>query len=163
MDIADKEDRDSVMVVNVTESKTGVSKNFTVVDEKEFSTLPSSRHYMSLRPEDALLKLKDCLWITKGILKYEEEAEIPEPESHSAPSTPIIIPTKPSEAGENTLSDREQDKLKATSTTDIPTPTLSGKKPIKPSETYVGTYKNEIKKRSRSSSQNIDKIMLVLA
>ncbi|XP_074034359.1 uncharacterized protein [Leptinotarsa decemlineata] len=39
MKISDIEDRDSVMVVNVPESKTGVSKKFTVVDEKEFSAL----------------------------------------------------------------------------------------------------------------------------
>ncbi|XP_074028553.1 uncharacterized protein [Leptinotarsa decemlineata] len=37
MKISDIEDRDSVMVVNVPESKTGVSKKYTVVDEKEFS------------------------------------------------------------------------------------------------------------------------------
>ncbi|XP_023312404.1 uncharacterized protein LOC108916330 [Anoplophora glabripennis] len=40
MKISDIEDRDSVMVVNVPESKTGVSKKFTIVDEKEFSALP---------------------------------------------------------------------------------------------------------------------------
>ncbi|XP_074030226.1 uncharacterized protein [Leptinotarsa decemlineata] len=51
MKISDIEDRDSVMVVNVRESKTGVSKKFTVVDEKEFSALPLLRLYMSLRPK----------------------------------------------------------------------------------------------------------------
>ncbi|XP_074029109.1 uncharacterized protein isoform X1 [Leptinotarsa decemlineata] len=51
MKISDIEDRDSVMVVNVPESKTGVSKKFTVVDEKEFSALPLLRLYMSLRPK----------------------------------------------------------------------------------------------------------------
>nr|XP_023029865.1 uncharacterized protein LOC111517819 [Leptinotarsa decemlineata] len=48
MKISDIEDRDSVMVVNVPESKTGVSKKFTVV---EFSALPLLRLYMSLRPK----------------------------------------------------------------------------------------------------------------
>nr|XP_023029625.1 uncharacterized protein LOC111517651 [Leptinotarsa decemlineata] len=51
MNISDIEDRDSVMVVNVPKSKTGVSKKFTVVDEKEFSALPLLRLYMSLRPK----------------------------------------------------------------------------------------------------------------
>ncbi|XP_018567561.1 uncharacterized protein LOC108908122 [Anoplophora glabripennis] len=51
MKISDIEDRDSVMVVNVPESKTGVSKKFTIVDEKEFSALPLLRLYMSLRPK----------------------------------------------------------------------------------------------------------------
>ncbi|XP_074038703.1 uncharacterized protein [Leptinotarsa decemlineata] len=51
MKISDIEDRDSVMVVNVPESKTGVSKKFTVVDEKEFSALPLLRFYRSLRPK----------------------------------------------------------------------------------------------------------------
>ncbi|XP_074025424.1 uncharacterized protein [Leptinotarsa decemlineata] len=50
--ISDIEDRDSVIVVNVPESKTGVSKKFTVVDEKGFSALPLLRLYMSLRPKD---------------------------------------------------------------------------------------------------------------
>ncbi|XP_074028911.1 uncharacterized protein isoform X1 [Leptinotarsa decemlineata] len=49
--ISDIEDRDSFMVVNVPESKTGGSKKFTVVDEKEFSALPLLRLYMSLRPK----------------------------------------------------------------------------------------------------------------
>ncbi|XP_023309705.1 uncharacterized protein LOC111691329 [Anoplophora glabripennis] len=46
MKISDIEDRDSVMVVNVPESKTGVSKKFTIVDEKEFSALPLLRLYI---------------------------------------------------------------------------------------------------------------------
>ncbi|KAJ8912180.1 hypothetical protein NQ315_006147, partial [Exocentrus adspersus] len=44
------EDRHSVIVVNVPVSKTGASKKFTVVDDKEFSALPLLRRYISLRP-----------------------------------------------------------------------------------------------------------------
>ncbi|KAK5639943.1 hypothetical protein RI129_010754 [Pyrocoelia pectoralis] len=51
MKIADIDDRDSVIIVNVPESKTRTSKKFAVVDEKEFSTLPLLRRYMSLRPK----------------------------------------------------------------------------------------------------------------
>ncbi|KAJ8914223.1 hypothetical protein NQ315_003586 [Exocentrus adspersus] len=45
MKIVDIEDRHSVIVVNVPESKTGALKKFTVVDDKEFSALPLLRRY----------------------------------------------------------------------------------------------------------------------
>ncbi|KAJ8914929.1 hypothetical protein NQ315_016083, partial [Exocentrus adspersus] len=43
-------DRDSVMVVDIPESKTDIRKKFTIVEENEFSALGQVRKYMSLRP-----------------------------------------------------------------------------------------------------------------
>ncbi|KAJ8914856.1 hypothetical protein NQ315_014869 [Exocentrus adspersus] len=44
------EDRGSVMVVDIPESKMDIRKKFTIVEENEFSALGLVRKYMSLRP-----------------------------------------------------------------------------------------------------------------
>lgn len=44
------EDRGSVMVVDIPESKTDIRKRFTIVEENEFSALGLVRKYMLLRP-----------------------------------------------------------------------------------------------------------------
>lgn len=50
MKISHIEDRGSVMVVDIPESKTDIRKKFTIVEENEFSALSLVRKYMSLRP-----------------------------------------------------------------------------------------------------------------
>lgn len=50
MTINDIEDRGSVMVVNIPESKTGIRRQFTIVEETAFPTLSLIRSYVSLRP-----------------------------------------------------------------------------------------------------------------
>ncbi|KAJ8979947.1 hypothetical protein NQ317_002026 [Molorchus minor] len=46
----DIDDRDSVIVVNISENKTGAPKKITIVDEKDSSASPLLRRYMSLHP-----------------------------------------------------------------------------------------------------------------
>lgn len=52
MKIGDIEDRGSVMVVDIPQTKTGVRRHFTIVEENEFSALSLVRNYMSVRPSD---------------------------------------------------------------------------------------------------------------
>ncbi len=51
MKLSDIEDRDKVMVVSIPDSKTGIPRKFTIVDEDEFIALTLLKFYMSLRPK----------------------------------------------------------------------------------------------------------------
>lgn len=51
MTINDLEDKGSVLLVKVPETKTATSKGFTIVEEEEIGALKLIRQYMSLRPK----------------------------------------------------------------------------------------------------------------
>lgn len=50
MTINQIEDRGSVLIIKVPETKTGTSKSFTIIEEQEIDALSLVRQYMALRP-----------------------------------------------------------------------------------------------------------------